>query len=58
MKSLRFAVLAVSILLPLSAFAQELSEERVKEGSGQNMGVMRRVFCLRRSADHRELRPL
>ena len=27
-------------------------------GSGQNMGVMRRVFCLRRSADHRELRPL
>lgn len=31
MKSLRFAVLAVSILLPLSAFAQELSEERVKE---------------------------
>ncbi len=31
MKSLRLAVLAVSILLPLSAFAQELSEERVKE---------------------------
>lgn len=29
-----------------------------KQGSGQNMGVMRRVFCLRRSADHRELRPL
>lgn len=28
------------------------------DGSGQNMGVMRRVFCLRRSADHRELRPL
>jgi manganese transport protein len=27
-------------------------------GSGQNMGVMRGVFCLRRSADHRELRPL
>ena len=27
-------------------------------GSGQNMGVMRRIFCLRRSADHRELRPL
>ena len=27
-------------------------------GSGQNMGFMRRVFCLRRSADHRELRPL
>ena len=31
MRSLRLAVLAVSILLPLSAFAQELSEERVKE---------------------------
>lgn len=31
MKSLRLAVLAVSILLPLPAFAQELSEERVKE---------------------------
>lgn len=30
----------------------------VELGSGQNMGVMRRVFCLRRSADHRELRPL
>ena len=29
-----------------------------RQGSGQNMGVMRRVFCLRRSADHRELRPL
>jgi len=27
-------------------------------GSGQNMVVMRRVFCLRRSADHLELRPL
>jgi transposase-like protein len=27
-------------------------------GSGQNMGVMRPFCCLRRSADHRELRPL
>jgi len=32
--------------------------DRRVNGSGQNMGVMRRVFCLRRSADHRELRPL
>ena len=31
---------------------------RKLHGSGQNMGVMRGVFCLRRSADHRELRPL
>ena len=27
-------------------------------GSGQNMGVMRRVFCLRRSVDHQGRRPL
>ena len=33
-------------------------DPRNTTGSGQNMGVMRRVFCLRRSADHRELRPL
>ena len=32
--------------------------EAFDDGSGQNMGVMRRVFCLLRSADHRELRPL
>ncbi|KRS10211.1 thioredoxin domain-containing protein, partial [Roseovarius indicus] len=31
MKSLRLAMLALSILLPFSAFAQALSEERVKE---------------------------
>lgn len=36
----------------------DTSLSRDSKGSGQNMGVMPRVFCLRRSADHRELRPL
>jgi hypothetical protein len=40
------------VALPLNPAPGALGE------SGQNMGVMRRVFCLRRSADHRELRPL
>ncbi|SNY60164.1 hypothetical protein SAMN06297129_3913 [Pseudooceanicola antarcticus] len=37
---------------------EEVARVFALKGSGQNMGVMRRVFCLRRSADHRELRPL
>ena len=40
------------------AAATTLARKAVASGSGQNMGVMRGVFCLRRSADHRELRPL
>ena len=37
---------------------REAAVGEIGGGSGQNMGVMPRVFCLRRSADHRELRPL
>ena len=48
---LAWAALQPSPEAPLPTAAPE-------EGSGQNMGVMPRVFCLRRSADHRELRPL
>ena len=62
------AVLSLAPDDPQSANLHELKDlhvarlgivkERTRLGSGQNMGVMRRVFCLRRSADHRELRPL
>jgi len=42
----------------LAQYERRAEEMAQAIGSGQNMGVMRRVFCLRRSADHRELRPL
>ena len=42
----------------LASLQRFLVEQQCALGSGQNMGVMRGVFCLRRSADHRELRPL
>jgi 2-oxoisovalerate dehydrogenase E1 component len=42
----------------IKQMAEPQPMSRLINGSGQNMGVMRRVFCLRRSADHRELRPL
>lgn len=59
--AVKLSRVAIKLTQPDAAVRDRLRPDYAEDpdaGSGQNMGVMPRVFCLRRSADHRELRPL